>query len=80
MSDEKQMLEELSQREYKWGFVTDIESDTVPPGLNEEVIHFISAKKEEPAWLLEWRPSDWFQSSARSRASSYRGPTTRSVS
>ena len=55
MSDEKQMLEELSQREYKWGFVTDIESDTVPPGLNEEVIHFISAKKEEPAWLLEWR-------------------------
>nr|MEE4269976.1 Fe-S cluster assembly protein SufB [Candidatus Krumholzibacteria bacterium] len=55
MSDEKQMLEELSQREYKWGFVTDIESDTVPPGLNEEVIHFISAKKEEPVWLLEWR-------------------------
>ncbi len=55
MSDEKQMLEELSSREYKWGFVTDIEQDTVPPGLNEDVIRFISAKKKEPEWLLEWR-------------------------
>lgn len=55
MSDEKQMLEDLSNQEYKWGFVTDIETDTVPPGLNEDVIRFISAKKEEPEWLLEWR-------------------------
>ncbi|MEX2409227.1 MAG: Fe-S cluster assembly protein SufB, partial [Rhodovibrionaceae bacterium] len=40
---------------YKYGFVTDIESDTAPKGLNEDIIRFISAKKEEPEWLLEWR-------------------------
>jgi Fe-S cluster assembly protein SufB len=40
---------------YKYGFVTDIESDTAPPGLNEDTVRFISAKKNEPAWLLEWR-------------------------
>jgi Fe-S cluster assembly protein SufB len=40
---------------YKYGFVTDIDSDTVPPGLNEDVIRLISAKKGEPAFLLEWR-------------------------
>jgi Fe-S cluster assembly protein SufB len=48
-------FEELTQQEYKYGFVTDIESDTAPPGLSEEIIHFISAKKKEPEWLLEWR-------------------------
>ena len=42
-------------REYKEGFITDIESDTFPPGLNEEVIRALSAKKDEPAFLLEWR-------------------------
>ncbi len=42
-------------REYKEGFYTDIESDTLPPGLNEEVIRALSAKKEEPAFMLEWR-------------------------
>lgn len=42
-------------REYAAGFVTQIESETLPPGLNEEVIKFISAKKKEPDWLLEWR-------------------------
>jgi Fe-S cluster assembly protein SufB len=55
MNDEKQMLEDLSRQEYKWGFVTDVESETVPAGLNEDVIRFISAKKGEPEWLLEWR-------------------------
>ncbi len=48
-------LEELTQREYKYGWVADIESDTAPRGLNEDVIRLISKKKEEPAWLLEWR-------------------------
>ncbi|MDZ4673551.1 MAG: Fe-S cluster assembly protein SufB [Gemmatimonadota bacterium] len=48
-------VEELVNREYKWGFITDIEADTAPKGLNEEIIRFISLKKEEPAWLLEWR-------------------------
>jgi len=48
-------IEELAQREYKYGFVTDIEEDRIPPGLNEDVVRLISRKKEEPAWLLEWR-------------------------
>src|SRR5512142_3448880 len=48
-------LEELTNREYQYGFVTDIESETVPPGLNEDVIRLISTKKREPEWLLEWR-------------------------
>ncbi len=49
------MLEHYAEREYKWGFVTDIESDTLPPGLNEDVIKFISNKKGEPEWMLEFR-------------------------
>ncbi len=47
-------VERLAER-YKYGFVTDIESDTAPKGLSEDVIRFISAKKEEPEWLLDWR-------------------------
>ncbi|HOJ18097.1 MAG: Fe-S cluster assembly protein SufB [Ignavibacteriales bacterium] len=52
---EKNELEELANREYKYGFVSDIESDTLPKGLNEDVIRTISQKKEEPEWMLEWR-------------------------
>ena len=48
-------LGELVGREYKEGFVTDIEADTLPPGLNEDVIRFLSAKKDEPDFVLEWR-------------------------
>ena len=48
-------VESLVQQEYKYGFVTDIATDTVPRGLNEDLIRLISAKKEEPAFLLEWR-------------------------
>jgi Fe-S cluster assembly protein SufB len=48
-------LERITKQEYKYGFVTDIEQDTVPPGLDEDVIRFISAKKDEPEWLLAWR-------------------------
>jgi len=43
------------QRSYSAGFITDIESDTLPPGLNEDVVRFISARKNEPEWLTEWR-------------------------
>ena len=50
-----QTLEEFASREYAVGFVTDIEADSAPPGLNEEIIRFISAKKEEPEFMLEWR-------------------------
>jgi Fe-S cluster assembly protein SufB len=49
------LLQDLTQREYQYGFVTSIEADEVPPGLNEDTIRLISAKKGEPAWLLEWR-------------------------
>src|SRR2546421_11343729 len=48
-------IEAHVQQPYKYGFVTDIESEVVPPGLNEDVIRLISAKKEEPEWMLEWR-------------------------
>ena len=55
MSTEAQEIQDLTGGEYKYGFVTDIESDTVPKGLNEDVVRLISSKKEEPEWLLEWR-------------------------
>jgi len=48
-------LQQQLQRRYRAGFVTDIESDTLPPGLDEGVVRFISAKKDEPQWLTEWR-------------------------
>ena len=50
-----EQIDELIRQDYEAGFVTDIESETLPPGLNEEVIRFISARKDEPEWLLEWR-------------------------
>jgi Fe-S cluster assembly protein SufB len=54
-------MEQLVRREYKEGFVTDIESDTVPPGLDENTIAFISNKKGEPEWMLEWRLKAYHQ-------------------
>ena len=45
----------FKQDKYKYGFVTDIESDKIPKGLNEDVIKLISKKKEEPQWMLDWR-------------------------
>jgi len=55
MSDDMKVVDDLTQSEYKWGFVTDIETDEAPRGLNEEIIRFISLKKEEPEWMLQWR-------------------------
>ena len=55
MSTSTETIEQLATREYKYGFVTDIESETLPPGLNEDVVRAISAKKNEPEWLLEFR-------------------------
>ncbi|MCC7232322.1 MAG: Fe-S cluster assembly protein SufB [Bacteroidia bacterium] len=55
MTEDQKILDDISQGEYKWGFVSDIESETAPKGLNEEIIRFISMKKQEPEWLLEWR-------------------------
>ena len=49
------IIEEVTGSEYKYGFVTNVETDTIGKGLNEEVIRIISAKKEEPDWMLEFR-------------------------
>ena len=55
MNNEQQIIDSNLKKEYEYGFVTDIESETLPPGLNEEVIRTISKKKDEPQWLLDWR-------------------------
>ena len=55
MSDSNKILEEITSSEYKWGFVTDIANDSLPKGLSEDTVRYISAKKNEPEWLLEWR-------------------------
>lgn len=53
--EQDNILQEVTASEYKYGFVTDVETDTIGKGLNEDVIRTISAKKEEPEWLLEFR-------------------------
>lgn len=53
--DKSISAKEITEREYKYGFVTDVESDKAEKGLSEDVVRFISEKKEEPEWLLEWR-------------------------
>ena len=50
-----QTFEDLNIDGYKYGFVSDIEADSLPPGLDEDTVRFISAKKNEPQWLLDWR-------------------------
>jgi len=55
MSTEQNIIEDFANRDYKYGFVTDIEADAAPKGLDESVIRLISSKKEEPEWLLQWR-------------------------
>ncbi|HEX3883178.1 MAG TPA: Fe-S cluster assembly protein SufB [Stellaceae bacterium] len=54
-ADTRDTVRSLTQEGYKYGFFSDVESDSAPPGLNEDIVRFISAKKEEPEWLLEWR-------------------------
>jgi Fe-S cluster assembly protein SufB len=55
MSTATETIEQLANREYKYGFVTDVESETIAKGLNEDVVRLISQKKNEPEWLLDWR-------------------------
>src|SRR3954462_2431864 len=55
MSTATETIEQLANREYKYGFVSEVESETIPKGLNEDVVRLISRKKNEPEWLLEWR-------------------------
>ena len=52
---EDDLKKELKTKQYEYGFYTDIESDTLPVGLNEEVVIAISKKKEEPSWMTDWR-------------------------
>jgi Fe-S cluster assembly protein SufB len=70
LHEQDEALTSAIDEKYKYGFVTDIEMDTAPKGLNEDIVRFISAKKNEPAWLLQWRldafrawlqmaPPDW---------------------
>jgi len=55
MEDSNKIIKEIAGQEYKYGFTTDVETETIPPGLNEDVIKLISSKKEEPQWMLEYR-------------------------
>ena len=55
MTSKLDTVKSLTEQEYKYGFVTDIEQETFPPGLNEDVVRALSAKKKEPEWLTEWR-------------------------
>ena len=55
MSDATSTVQKLAERDYEWGFVTDIDSESFPPGLDEQVVRALSAKKQEPQWMLEWR-------------------------
>jgi len=55
MSTATETIEDLVKQEYKYGFVTDIESESAPIGLDEDIVRFISAKKQEPQWMLDWR-------------------------
>ena len=55
MSDSNKIIDQAVGSEYKWGFYTELENDTAPPGLSEDTVRFISARKEEPEWMLEWR-------------------------
>ena len=55
MSTATETIEGLVQKEYKYGFYTDVEADSAPPGLNEDIVRLISAKKQEPEFMLEWR-------------------------
>ena len=61
MSTPASELEVLATQDYKYGFVTDIDADSLPPGLNEDVVRLISAKKEEPQFLLDWRLKSYRQ-------------------
>ena len=55
MSSATETIEGFVKSDYKYGFITDIEAESAPPGLNEDIIRFISHKKNEPAFMLEWR-------------------------
>ena len=76
MSASVDTIRDLAEQDYKWGFVTDIDEDRVPKGLNEETIRLISAKKHEPEFMLEWRLKAYATGRRWSRTRASRsGPT-----
>ena len=88
MSSKSQEVEALLGQKYRHGFVTDIESDSLPPGLDEDVVRAISLKKKEPKFLLDWRLQAYAQwlkmreprwAHVRYPLPAVRGPTTCSI-
>ena len=64
MSSSVDTIRDLAAQDYKWGFITEIDEDRVPKGLNEDIVRLISARKGEPEFMLEWRLNalrHWFQ-------------------
>ena len=55
MSKDKEILDNITEKEYEHGFVTEVEQEFIPKGLSEDIIRLISAKKDEPEWMLEFR-------------------------
>ncbi len=55
MTTTNQLVKDVAKQDYKYGFTTDVDSETAPPGLSEDIVKFISEKKNEPSWMLEWR-------------------------
>ena len=78
MSTSNNAIDELTQTDYKYGFVTEIESETLPEGLDEDVIRLISRKKGEPSWLLEWRLKAYGQEQGKRYATLWRTHITTS--
>ena len=55
MGNDNEIIDNIANKEYEFGFVTDIEMDVIPAGLDDDTVRFISEKKGEPGWLLNWR-------------------------
>ena len=65
INEEKELLQDITKKEYKEGFVTDVDQDFIPKGLNEDIVRMISERKGEPQWLLDFR-LDAFRNHIRS--------------
>ena len=57
--ESEKIIDEVTSSDYKYGFVTDIDTEVIPKGLNEDIVRLISSKKNEPEWLLEYRLKAW---------------------
>ena len=81
---EEELKKELETKEYEYGFYTDIESDTFPVGLSEEIVRKISEKKEEPEWMTQWRLNayrSWLEMTEPDWANvTYKKPDLQSIS